>query len=127
MPEFKGILGEKLGMTQIFDDARAVLNAAGCASAHLVGHSLGGLVALNLALAERSRVRSLSLLCTFARGKDATRLTLAMLWVGARTRIVAENKFAMRCFDLSVRLRYVRIPKVALSRDTARRSHVILE
>jgi len=24
MPEVKGILGEKLGMTQIFDDARAI-------------------------------------------------------------------------------------------------------
>jgi pimeloyl-ACP methyl ester carboxylesterase len=80
-------IGEPVTVDQMADDARAVLDAAGCASAHIVGHSLGGLVALNLALAARSRVRSLSLLCTFARGKDATRLSLAMLWTGLRTRI----------------------------------------
>jgi pimeloyl-ACP methyl ester carboxylesterase len=79
--------GAPLTADQMADDARAVLDAAGCASAHIVGHSLGGLLALNLALAARSRVRSLSLLCTFARGKDATRLTLGMLWTGLRTRI----------------------------------------
>src|SRR5207247_6353917 len=79
--------GGPLTIDQMADDARAVLDAAGCESAHVVGHSLGGLVALNLALSARDRVRSLSLLCTFARGKDATRLTLAMLWIGTRTRI----------------------------------------
>jgi pimeloyl-ACP methyl ester carboxylesterase len=79
--------GGPVTVDQMADDARAVLDAAGCASAHVVGHSLGGLVALNLALTNRSRVRSLSLLCTFARGKDATRLTPGMLWTGLRTRI----------------------------------------
>jgi pimeloyl-ACP methyl ester carboxylesterase len=80
-------VGGPLTVDQMADDARAVLDALGIASAHLVGHSLGGLVALNLALSTRERVRSLSLFCTFARGKDATRLTLAMLWIGTRTRI----------------------------------------
>jgi len=79
--------GGPITVGQMTDDALAVMDAAGCRAAHVVGHSLGGLVALNLALSARERVRSLSLLCTFARGKDATRLTLAMLWVGARTRI----------------------------------------
>src|SRR5262245_18895563 len=72
--------GVPLTVDQMADDARAVLDAAGFASAHIVGHSLGGLVALNLALLCRERVRSLSLLCTFARGADATRLTWGMLW-----------------------------------------------
>lgn len=79
--------GVPLTVDQMANDARAVLDAAGCESAHVVGHSLGGLVALTLALACRPRVRSLSLLCTFARGADATRLTLGMLWTGMRTRI----------------------------------------
>src|SRR5262249_42946627 len=35
----------------------------------------------------RDRVRSLSLLCTFARGKSAALLTFGMVWVGLRTRI----------------------------------------
>ena len=79
--------GAPITVGQMTDDALAVMDAAGCRAAHVVGHSLGGLVALNLALSARERVRSLSLLCTFARGKDATRLTPAMLWVGTRTRI----------------------------------------
>jgi pimeloyl-ACP methyl ester carboxylesterase len=52
-----------------------------------MGHSLGGLIALYLALHARQRVRSLSLLCTFPRGADATKLSLWMLWVGTLTRI----------------------------------------
>lgn len=72
---------------QMADDALALMDAAGWASAHFVGHSLGGLVALQLAQSAKARVRSLSLLCTFADGRIPTRLTPWMLWVGARTRI----------------------------------------
>jgi pimeloyl-ACP methyl ester carboxylesterase len=68
-------------------DAAAVMEAEGWRSAHLVGHSLGGLVALALALNEPSRAASLSLLCTFARGADATRLTARMAWLGLRSRV----------------------------------------
>ena len=69
------------------DDARAVMDAQGWSSAHVVGHSLGGLVALHLAFAARDRVRSLALLCTFADGRIPTRLTVGMAWLGLRTRI----------------------------------------
>jgi pimeloyl-ACP methyl ester carboxylesterase len=80
-------LGAAVTVERLARDARAVLDAAGWSSAHVVGHSLGGLVALQLALDARERVRSLALLCTFARGRDATRLTPWMLWVGAQSRI----------------------------------------
>lgn len=80
-------LGAALTVERMSADARALMDAEGWASAHVVGHSLGGLVALDLALAAPERVRSLSLLCTFARGRDATRMTAWMLWVGLRTRI----------------------------------------
>jgi pimeloyl-ACP methyl ester carboxylesterase len=63
------------------------MNAANIASAHIVGHSLGGCVAQQIALSDPSRVKSLSLLCTSARGADATRLTWKMAWLGARSRI----------------------------------------
>lgn len=76
-----------LTVAQMADDALAVMDAAGWKSAHVVGHSLGGLIALQLALTARHRVRSLALLCTFANGRDATKLTPWMLWVGLRTQI----------------------------------------
>jgi pimeloyl-ACP methyl ester carboxylesterase len=69
------------------EDARALMDTAGWESAHVVGHSMGGVIAQQLALDAPRRVRSLSLLCTFARGKDAARLTPWVLWVTLRTRI----------------------------------------
>lgn len=72
---------------QMADDARAVMDGLGVESAHVVGHSLGGLVALQLALDARPRVRSLSLLCTFASGAAAAPLTPRMIWLGLRSRI----------------------------------------
>src|SRR4051794_31384796 len=57
-----------LTVEQMAEDARALLDTQGWASAHVVGHSLGGLIALQLALDAPRRVRSLALLCTFARG-----------------------------------------------------------
>lgn len=80
-------VGEVFSIEQLAEDARVLMDAQGWDSAHVVGHSMGGLIALQLALSARQRVRSLSLLCTFARGRDATRLTPWMLWVGLRTRI----------------------------------------
>jgi pimeloyl-ACP methyl ester carboxylesterase len=68
-------------------DARALMDAVGWQSAHIVGHSMGGAIAQQLALDCPHRVRSLSLLCTFARGKDAARLTPWVLWMTLRTRI----------------------------------------
>ena len=66
-------------------DALAVLDAAGVESAHLVGHSLGGPVVLQLALTARHRVRSLALLCTFADGRRVGPLSWRLVWAGLRT------------------------------------------
>ncbi|MCK6448253.1 MAG: alpha/beta hydrolase [Planctomycetes bacterium] len=65
-------------------DALAVLDAARVERAHVVGHSLGGLVALALGLAAPARVASLALACTFANGRAPGR-TPRMMWLGART------------------------------------------
>src|SRR5262245_49385740 len=74
-------------VAQMAGDALAVMDEYGWPAAHVVGHSLGGLVALQMALAARARVRSLSLLCTFASGRAATALSGRMLWISMRTRI----------------------------------------
>jgi pimeloyl-ACP methyl ester carboxylesterase len=78
---------DRLTVEGMADDARAVLDALGWPRAHVVGHSLGGLIALHLALAARDRVQSLALLCTFSGGPHAAPLTPRMVWLGARTRL----------------------------------------
>jgi pimeloyl-ACP methyl ester carboxylesterase len=82
---------------QMAEDARAVMDAAGWDAAHVVGHSLGGLVAVQLALAARSRVRSLSLLCTFTGSKTAAPMTARMMWLGVRIK-VGTRRMRRRAF-----------------------------
>lgn len=77
----------KLTIEQMAEDTKALMDAQKWDSAHIVGHSMGGVIALHLALSASKRVRSLSLLCTFAKGSDATKLSPWMLWVGMRSRI----------------------------------------
>lgn len=76
----------RIEVDSMVDDAVAVLDAAGERSAHVVGHSLGGLVALGLASRAQERVRSLALLCTFANGREGGS-SARMMWIGLRTRV----------------------------------------
>jgi aminoacrylate hydrolase len=68
-------------------DAAAIIDAEEIDRCHVIGHSMGGLIAQHLALTVPQRVKSLSLLCTFADGKDATALSLRMLLLGLRSRV----------------------------------------
>ena len=68
-------------------DALAVANAEGLDRFHVLGHSMGGLIAQHLALTNRHRVKSLALLCTFADGHRATRLSGRVLMLALRSRI----------------------------------------
>ncbi|MEO7273144.1 MAG: alpha/beta hydrolase [Vicinamibacterales bacterium] len=68
-------------------DALAIMDAEGFTRFHLGGHSMGGVIAQQIALLAPERVLSLALLCTFPRGADATRLTWAVLSAGIRTRL----------------------------------------
>src|SRR5215472_3985832 len=63
------------------------MDALGWESAHVVGHSMGGLIAQQLALDVPKRIRSLALLCTFTKGLEAARMTPQTMWFGLRTHL----------------------------------------
>jgi pimeloyl-ACP methyl ester carboxylesterase len=80
-------VGTRLTIEQMAEDTLALMDARGWASAHVVGQSMGGLIAVQIALSAGHRVRSLSLLCSFPRGRDALPTRSAVLGAWLRTRI----------------------------------------
>lgn len=81
----------ELTIEAMASDALAILDAEKIDRFHLVGHSMGGLIAQEVALTVPKRIESLALLCTFAHGKQGSRPTLGMLGTALRTRIGTRN------------------------------------
>jgi pimeloyl-ACP methyl ester carboxylesterase len=79
--------GDPLSIDLMADDVLALMDAISWEQAHVVSHSIGGLVALVLAQRARHRIRSLALLCTFSSGRVPTRMSPRLLALGMRTRI----------------------------------------
>jgi 3-oxoadipate enol-lactonase len=59
----------RLTMASLARDALSVLDEAGVGSAHVIGASMGGMIAQHIALDHRERVRSLVLACTTPGGR----------------------------------------------------------
>jgi 3-oxoadipate enol-lactonase len=79
-------------ITLMASDAAAVLDAAGVASAHVFGVSMGGMIAQEFALQYPGRVQSLILGCTAAGGPNAQRAEPAAIeMLKARTWMSREQ------------------------------------
>jgi pimeloyl-ACP methyl ester carboxylesterase len=91
-PDNRGVDGSDVAagtvtIEHFASDALAAMDAEGIEQFHLVGHSMGGLIAQEIALLAPQRVKSLVFMNTFATGKQGARLTPGTLWAGLRTRL----------------------------------------
>ena len=79
--------GDALTIPDMASDALALMTAIGFERFHVVGHSMGGLIAQAMALDQPARIASLALLCTFAHGRQGAKPSLGMLPTAIRTRV----------------------------------------
>jgi pimeloyl-ACP methyl ester carboxylesterase len=80
-------LAGEVSIEQMAYDCLELMDSLGWSSAHLVGHSMGGVIAQQVALLAPRRTRSLSLLCTFSQGAEAARMNFRILLLGIRSRV----------------------------------------
>jgi 3-oxoadipate enol-lactonase len=85
-------------ITELADDATALLDTLGWADAHVMGVSLGGMVAQELAIGRPARIRSLVLGCSYAGGAGAS-----LAAPGPMRMIEAMNSGAI---DVAIRTAY---------------------
>jgi 3-oxoadipate enol-lactonase len=77
---------EPFSLAELAQDASALLEVVGWDSAHVVGISMGGMIAQELAIAHPEQVRTLTLGCTYAGGEgsalapDTTLAHLGAAW-----------------------------------------------
>ena len=78
------------------DDATALLDALEIESAHVVGISMGGMVAQEVVLQAPERVRTLTLGCTFPGGPDARMTDMEVVGMLAEAVLSGDDERTMR-------------------------------
>lgn len=111
--------GEPFTIPGMAADAKAVLEAAGAESAHVLGMSMGGMIAQELALAYPEKIRSLILAVTYCGGRQAViagpEVLFALQAGGARTPEDAFWAMAPFIYDAAT-------PRARLAEDLAARA-----
>ena len=82
---------QDLSIDLMVQDLNAIMETQHWESAHIVGHSMGGLIAQKFALMYPEKVKSLALLCTFSNGAEATKLNYWLLKTGIKMRIGSKR------------------------------------
>lgn len=100
-------LAGSLTIAGLADDALALLDALGLERAHVVGISMGGMVAQELALAAPERVLTLTLGCTYAGGPQARMTDMAIVGMLAEAVLSGDDERALRAgFEVMVAAEY---------------------
>lgn len=110
----------EVSIEAMVDDSRALIDAMGWDSCHVIGHSMGGVIAQRFALSHPRRVRTLGLLCTVSRGADAVRMSPKTLIMGMRTRIGPYSSRRRAFLELIYPLEYLAsVDRASLAADLA--------
>ena len=92
-------------------DAAAVLDALDIEVAHVVGISMGGMVAQELVLSHPERVRTLTLGCTFPGGPEAKMTDLGIVGALAEAILSGDPERALRAgYDVMIAPEYAKDP-----------------